>query len=340
MCNGSQTEMACGHVLTHYTQRCAKGQQQPCPEPQPDAPRDYLPDSCAKCDPEFQKSQLSRDHKNHHEELIAQLLADKRVGRSKEARRLLECMERMRVNASRAIGEVKTAGSSTDVEFPGGGSHRMAPKTTSKWVDGKCVWGDDERLHRLGSSRIKVLAASAKSTAAATVEGKGDKVQPLIPGPPRLRKTKKEYVNRLPEEKELPQISGPPRLSTNKPYSGPRENVVAIDAAMEKWQVLQPQPYLRRTKKYANGLNFSNSSDQESIVTVKNVGEEQGGRPSSSDSQSSVRTVVRAEPTMRITLEADDSDEDMWLQLAEKIRPVNVIGRGPLRSFKDRVSSA
>ncbi|KAI1210823.1 uncharacterized protein F4807DRAFT_40274 [Annulohypoxylon truncatum] len=330
MCRGNQTKMACGHVLTHYTQRCKKGQQKPCPNPKSDAPRQHLNDSCVECDSDFKKNQLSREHKSRHEELVAQLIADKRVNESKEARRLLECMQKMSNTVNREIGEVKTTGFSADVEFPGGGNHRMSPKITSKWINGKCVWGEEE-WNRSGSSRIKKIAP-ATSTTAAIVE---TPTENPISGPPRLRTTKKEYFNRLPEEeKEQPKISGPPRLRTNKPYSGPRENVVVFDEQVEK-------PHLRRTSKVANGLNLGQFSDQRSDVTVKYAGEEQNSRPSTSNSQSSGLRAVPTRSNVRVPLDDDgDSDEDMWLQLAEKRKPVNVIGKGPLRSFKDRISSA
>ncbi|KAI1461412.1 hypothetical protein F4805DRAFT_476971 [Annulohypoxylon moriforme] len=323
MCTGNQTEMACGHVLTHYTQRCEKGKKTPCPDPMSDSPRQYLADSCAKCDPEFRKNKISRDHKSRHDELVAQLVADKRVNESKEAKRLLDCMQKLSFSMNREIGEVKTAGFSADVEFPGTGSHRLAPKVTSKWINGKCVWGD-EGLHRSGSSRVKRIAPNPSTTAAIV----DVPAEPLITGPPRLRRTKKEYYNRLPEEKEQPPISGPPRLRTNKPYCGPRESVVVPSEELEKKQVLESQHHLRRTKKVTNELDNGKCSDEESDDTVKYVGEEQDS------------WVVLSRPNVCVTLDDYDSDDDMWLQLAEKHKPVNVIGKGPLRSFKDRISSA
>ncbi|KAI0888893.1 uncharacterized protein GGS22DRAFT_152644 [Annulohypoxylon maeteangense] len=300
MCSGNQTEMACGHVLTHYTSRCEKG---PCAEPKSDSPRQHLADSCAECDSEFKKSQLSREQKNRHEELVAQLIADKRVNGSKEARRLLNCMQKLSYTMNREIGEVRTTGFSADVQFPGSGNHRVAPTITSKWVNGKCVWGEEEGLHRSGSSRIKKITP-ATSTTAAEVEVPAE---PLTTALPRLRRTKKEYFNRLPEEKEQPVSTAPPRLRTNKPYTGPRESVVVFGEVLENSQEVRPKPYLRRTKKVTDGLNRSNFSDSGSDVTVKYIGEERDSRASPT------------EPNARAAaLDDDDLYEDIWLKLAEK----------------------
>ncbi|KAI1095909.1 hypothetical protein F5B19DRAFT_272358 [Rostrohypoxylon terebratum] len=309
MCNGNQTEMACGHVLTHYSQRCEKGRPKPCSELKLDTPRQHLVDSCAQCDPEFRKSKLSRDQKNRHDELVTQLIEDKRVNESKEARRLLECMQKLRLTMNHKIGEVKTAGFSEDVEFPGSSKHSMAPRTTSKWINGKCVWSDED-LQRARSLRNREMAPSRTSTTEAFVESAES--TPL--GPPRLRATKKEYFNRLPEEIEQSPISGPPRLRTNKSYSGPRENVVIFEESEEQ-QALRPKPSLRRTRKVASGLKRSKFPGAESDITVKST-----------------------RPNVHITLNAEpESDEDMWLLLAERPRPPISIGSGSVCSFRDRM---
>lgn len=307
MCTGNQTERACGHVLTHYTQRCEKGQPKPCPDPELNGPRQHLADSCAQCDPEFQKSKLSREQKSCHDELVAQLIEDKRVNGSKEARKLLECMQKLRLTMNREIGEVKTTGFSEDVEFPGSSKHRMAPGTTSKWIDGKCVWSD-EALQST-SSQAREISPSRTSTTEAIIE---ELAESPFSGPPRLRTTKKGYFNRLSEEIEQPPISGPPRLRTNKPYSGPRENVVVFEE-LETQQALRPKSSLRRTKKVAGGLNCL-------------------------DAESNVKKSTR--PNVRVTLNADpDSDEETWiLSIAEKrSRAPYAIGSGSVRSFRERM---
>ncbi|XDG09577.1 hypothetical protein ABKA04_009192 [Annulohypoxylon sp. FPYF3050] len=167
-----------------------------------------------------------------HDELVAQLIEDKRVNGSKEARRLLECMQKLRLTVNREIGEVKTTSFSEDVEFPGSGKHRMTPSATT-------------------SSQAREISPSRTSTTEAIIE---ELAESPFSGPPRLRTTKKGYFNRLSEEIEQPPISGPPRLRTNKPYSGPRENVVVFEE-LETQQALRPKSSLRRTKKVASGLN-------------------------------------------------------------------------------------
>lgn len=137
MCNGTQIEMSCGHILTHYTQKCGKGQNKPCPEPRLDKPRTYLPDCCAECDPDFNSNRIKREHREQHAELVEQVRAKQRDGRSEEVERLLERMNVLSRSASQAIGEAKRLCSSgSDVEFPGG---VLEPRGTSKWINGKCV---------------------------------------------------------------------------------------------------------------------------------------------------------------------------------------------------------
>ncbi|KAI1105823.1 hypothetical protein F4804DRAFT_349712 [Jackrogersella minutella] len=329
--------MSCGHVLTHYTQRCDMGRSLPCPKPSLDSPRAYLSDTCARCDPEFNRNKLSREQIKRHDELVDQLYTSKLVGRPDEARKLLDGMEYLRRSTSNAIGAMQSLRLTSafgDVEFPGSNSEPIMPRYTSKWVNGKCVWEEEQATWKPGSSRVKRAHSTTTppiKTGAKVEKISEEEVQPLVSGPPRLRSTKKGYTNHLPEEKEQSVISGPPRLRTNKPYSGPRTNVVAFDIETEEHKApqLQPQHSLRRTKRRTGRLDNSYCSDQESVVTVKYVGKDSG----------SGGTVMRAKQSRHVTPEGDSDDEDMWLQLAEKQTPVNAIGNGPLRSFRDRMSS-
>ncbi|KAI1142267.1 hypothetical protein F5Y05DRAFT_422391 [Hypoxylon sp. FL0543] len=315
MCSGKQTEMSCGHVLTQYTQRCAKGQQTPCEEPALDAPRGYIRDSCAGCDPEFNANRISRAHKARHAELVAQLQAQRRAGRPDAVRQLLERIEKLRRTADLAIGEARTrVPASVDVEFPGGfgggDSVAASSKWTSRWVDGKCVW-EEEPAWTPGMGRIKKVYESPKPP---TPEEEAA-AQPAVTGPPRMRTLKKGYTypSSLTPPQEKPPITGPPRLRQDKPYSGPRENYVVVEQ-----ETPQRQRSLRRKKGYVyeHGLSASDVTNRRSENTAKDTGKEQ------------IRPVA---PGVE-----EKEEEDIWMQLAEKT--INDKGKSFSQRMKERIA--
>ncbi|KAI0111869.1 hypothetical protein F4814DRAFT_369558 [Daldinia grandis] len=306
MCNGTQTEMSCGHVLTHYNQYCNEGHRKPCPQPELSVPRAYLEDSCAECDPMYTSNLVRRKHRDRHMELMDQVYAHKRAGHMEEVQRLLERMEVVQRAANIAMGEMRyLCPSSADVEFPGGGPDAIMPRGTSRWVDGKCVWEEDVPYSVPGSRRVK--RAASKRTQA---ERQGP---PRVSGPLRMRSTKKGYVDPFKEESDLqllqeqqPKVSHPPRLRTNKGYTGPREdNVVVLDGEEDERQAPSVQPRLRRSKTYINKLDHVSSTSR--------------GSGKSLDSGKTVRPVVRSSHAKHGALRVDDEEEeDIWLQLAEK----------------------
>lgn len=163
MCNGTQTEMSCGHVLTHYKQYCDEGRRKPCPQPELSVPRAYLKDSCAECDPIYTSNLVRREHRDRYTELMDQVYAHKRAGHMEEVKRLLERMEVVQRAANIAMGEMRyLCSSSADVEYPGGGPDAIMPRGTSRWVDGKCVWEEDVPYSVPEVSGIKELLQSRR----------------------------------------------------------------------------------------------------------------------------------------------------------------------------------
>ncbi|KAI0848264.1 hypothetical protein F5Y00DRAFT_88484 [Daldinia vernicosa] len=305
MCTGTQTEMACGHVLTHYDQYCDEGRRKPCPQPELSAPRAYLDDSCAECDPMYMSNLVRREHRDRRTELMDQIYAHKRAGHMEEVRRLLERMEVVQRAANIAMGEMRyLCSSSVDVEFPGGGPDAIMPRGTSRWVDGKCVWEEDVPYSVPGSQRNK--RAAPKQTHVEEQE------LPRISGSPRLRSTKKEYVDPFKEESDFqlqqeqqPKVSRPPRLRTNKEYTGPRgDSVVVFDGEEDTRQAPSLQPRLRRSKTYINKLDHIRPTSQGSEELL--------------DSDKTVRPIVRSSRTKYVAPGVDEEEEDIWLQLAEK----------------------
>ncbi|OTA92975.1 hypothetical protein M434DRAFT_31326 [Hypoxylon sp. CO27-5] len=308
MCNGKQTQMSCGHVLTQYTQHCHKGKENPCPKPVLEAPVDYINDSCAQCDPEFNVNQISREHKKRHAELVAQLWESKHAGRSEAVQQLIQRMEKLRLSADKAIGEAKIRcpPASLNVEFPGGGNIASSSKWTSRWVNGKCVW-EEERPWKQGMGKIKRVYEPPASP-----KPKAEGEEPQVPTQPRMRTSKRKYTYppSLNPPEERPAISGPPRLRQEKPYSGPRVECIIVET-----QTPQPQRSLRRTKRYVDVRILGNGDaiDQESKTTVKHIGKEEVESPSS---DVTVRPTISAMPTMHVEQE-DDEEEDLWLTIAE-----------------------
>ncbi|KAI0387648.1 hypothetical protein F5Y04DRAFT_286728 [Hypomontagnella monticulosa] len=297
MCNGKQTEMSCGHVLTHYTWHCAKGRKKPCKEPNLalDAPRAYIHDSCAVCDPAFNVSARGREHKARRAELMKQIGASKSQA---EAQRLLSRLDALGRKATVAIGQARhLCHSAVDVEFPAP-KNGVRPTGTFMWLNGKCVWVEE------------VVEPDWPETEVMP------EIEHLNLGKPRLRNTKKGYKDPFAgvSEQEFPQITGPPRLRTNKPYTGPRENVVSFDVEEEP-RVPRRQPSLRRMKS-AYGLSNSSSSDnKESDATAKPASHETVGNGSSSNK--TVRPITQDKQDKCSLPVTDEVDEDVWLKLAE-----------------------
>ncbi|KAI1763729.1 hypothetical protein GGR53DRAFT_531265 [Hypoxylon sp. FL1150] len=280
MCTGNQAEMSCGHVLTHYTQRCRKGLDKPCTKLSLEGPRTYLLDCCAACDPEFNANKIRRDQKSKHSKLAEQVNANQQLGSSDEVRRLLDHIQKLTSYTNRAIGEAQHPhASAADVEFPG----VTAPRGTSKWIDGKCVWQEEEPY------RLPPYEASA----------------------PRLRSTKKGYAGPAEEvPREQVVITGPPRLRTNKPYAGPRENV-----GVESWQPEEQemQHRIRRTRKTTENLrNHDNvTANSGSTATPKLDTRRQENKSDMDRSRRPLKQNYAVDAGEKV-------DEDIWLQLAEK----------------------
>ncbi|CAJ2513578.1 Uu.00g016970.m01.CDS01 [Anthostomella pinea] len=123
--------MSCGHILTHYTTRCSRGE---CAVPK--GPLHHLADTCAACDPEHQTRLIKKKHDRRHHELMAQLYNNDRQGRVDEVQKCVERMNALRARSNREIGAARDYGrsrSALEVEFPGYSGE-------CRWGDGKCVW--------------------------------------------------------------------------------------------------------------------------------------------------------------------------------------------------------
>ncbi|KAI1386319.1 uncharacterized protein F4822DRAFT_312305 [Hypoxylon trugodes] len=318
MCKAKQTQMSCGHTLTHFTELCPKGLRQACTNPELDSPTSYLQDSCARCDPEFKVSRVRQLQRQRHSELTSHLLRSQTPG---EVGRVLTRVQELNRSANTAISEARTLMSSPsiDVEFPGvgidgsDGYNGNLTQGTFKWVNGKCCWEPGRPISRSGSIKRVNTPVDIKKRADEIAEL--EKLHPSITGPPRVRRTKKGYVDpfeKSNEQQKPPQVPNAPRLKTVKPYSGPRDHVIAMVSDREEDErpifgeipVLEPQHRLRRTKTQISRLG--------SEVSVKSP--DGAGKPAS------------------ITSVNDDESEDIWLQLADTYTP----GEAPGRRFKDR----
>ncbi|KAI1470775.1 uncharacterized protein F4812DRAFT_418933 [Daldinia caldariorum] len=288
MCTGNQTMMSCGHALTNYTQYCEEGHSRPCQEPELSAPRAYIDDSCADCDPIYRSNQVRREHRDRHSELLDQVYAYKRAGHVEEVQRLLNRVKTLQLEANKVMGETRFLCPSSDhVEFPGGGHEALMPRGTCKWANGKCIWEDEMPYSVPENRHIKKVTTQKKheeSEEQSRIQGpprlrstkeyrdpfqeeaelQQEQEQPRILGPPRLRSTKEGYVDPFKEESEReieqdqpPKVSQPPRLRTNKEYVGPRgDNVVISSGEEDEPQTSPVQPRLRRSQKYINKLNY------------------------------------------------------------------------------------
>ncbi|KAI1775170.1 hypothetical protein F4818DRAFT_441269 [Hypoxylon cercidicola] len=286
--------MSCKHLLTHYTQRCEKGRDKPCARPSLEGPRVYLPDCCAACDPEFNVNKIKREQRNKHAKLVEQVYANQRSGSSEEVSRLLERIHVLTTSTNKATGEAKHSHTSAiDVEFPG----VTEPKGTSKWIDGKCVWEEEEQWS-LPPYRAEIRRSNQTTSTQVVEETLGTRV------PPRLRSTKKGYIGPREEpHREQFEITGPPRLRTNKPYSGPRGRVAVIESP-EPERAPEMQHRLRRTKKHAEGLGRHDITP----IDTKRHG----------DNSPDIDRTPRPLKQNYVVVKGEEMvDEDIWLQLAE-----------------------
>ncbi|KAI6087918.1 hypothetical protein F4821DRAFT_258372 [Hypoxylon rubiginosum] len=278
--------MSCKHVLTHYTKHCRKGREKPCARPRLEGPRTYLPDCCAACDPEFNANKISREHKTRHSKLVEQVNASQHSGTSEEVRRLLDHIQKLTSTTNRAVGEAQHSYSSAaDVEFPG----VSVPRGTSKWIDGKCVWQEEEP-YRLPPYPTETTA------------------------PPRLRSTKKGYAG-PPEEvpREHVVITGPPRLRTNKPYTGPRESVGIVESREPEEQAApEMQHHIRRTKKTTENLRHHHhvTANSGSTITPKLDTKRHGNKPNMDQNPRPLK--------QNYVVDTGEEIDDIWLQLAEE----------------------
>ncbi|XXG99114.1 hypothetical protein Hte_005448 [Hypoxylon texense] len=314
--------MSCKHLLTHYTKRCERGQKKPCGQLSLEGPRVYLPDCCAECDPEYNMSKIKRQQKDKHSKLVEQVNSSQRSGSSEEVQRLLERIHILTSSTNKAIGEAKHHTSGVDVEFPG----VTEPRGTSRWVDGKCVW-EEEKEWKLPSHQPYRRQPNQASPAPAVED------MPRISAPPRLRSTKKGYIE-PPEEarREHVKITGPPRLQTNKPYSGPRENVAAVENREPEQQVPEMTRRLRRTKTHAEGLVHHDyvTTDGGSSANQKLDTNRRG------DNSSVVNRNPRALRQNYVVVKGEEKvDEDVWLQLAD----MNIKVKASPRRIKARMAS-
>ncbi|KAI4867039.1 hypothetical protein F4820DRAFT_446384 [Hypoxylon rubiginosum] len=313
--------MSCGHLLTHHTKRCERGQKKLCAQLSLEGPRVYLPDCCAECDPEFNMSKIKRQQINTHNKLVEQAYANQRSGSSGEVERLLERIRILTSTTNKAIGEAKHHTSAVDVEFPG----VTEPRGTSKWVDGKCIWEEEEewKLPSYQPDRRQMN----QTTSAAVV-----KETPQISAPQRLRSTKKGYIG-PPEEahREQVKVTGPPRLRTNKPYSGPRENVATVENREPEQQAPEMKRRLRRTKKHAEGLRHYDNVTTDSGF---NVNQKLDTKRQGDSSPGIDRNPRPLKQNYAVVKGEEKVDEDIWLQLAE----MNIKGEDPPRRIKARIT--
>ncbi|KAI0161602.1 hypothetical protein GGR52DRAFT_130183 [Hypoxylon sp. FL1284] len=285
MCSGNQVEMSCKHLLTYYTERCNKGRRKPCAQPSLEGPRTYLADCCAACDPEFNVNRIKREHKAQHAKLVEQVNASQRLGRSEEVEQLLERISMLTSYTNKSIGEVRSYTSAIDVEFP----RVTVPKGTSRWINGKCVWEEEDRWglppYRADRGRVDEIIT------AVPVEGAHTYVPAPLPD--------EQGYTGPPEEAQRQQlaISGPRRSRADKSHPGPHEKVVVDERQLDQ-QTPETTSRLLRTRRLPNGSTVPNSK------------------------RSLIPDVERAprRPRRRYSVTQDEAivDEDIWLQLAEK----------------------
>ncbi|KAI0014322.1 hypothetical protein F4779DRAFT_5409 [Xylariaceae sp. FL0662B] len=295
MCKGNQTQMSCGHTLTHFSERCGRK----CAIPE--GPLSYLSDSCARCDSGYLTHVVTKDYRERREELLGHFWGNKRDERMEDVRKNIERLEILNRSTNKALGEAKhLAFSAVDVEFP----DKFEQKgMTSKWINGKCVWVDEEDpasviAKKHGIPMKKNTRSADKDTAGAE--------PPLITGPPRLRKSNKKYKD--PFENipvvEHRVITGPPRFS-RKPSPGPRDQVVFREE--ESPASAQTHSFRGSNKSFRNRLAADGHSSHAGLESsaVRNP----GSRDQGSDSDRTIRAPTRSRKTESST------DYDIWMQI-------------------------
>ncbi|KAI8961634.1 hypothetical protein F5Y11DRAFT_222331 [Daldinia sp. FL1419] len=322
MCSGERTYLDCGHHLTTYVKRCTQGHLKPCPEPTLVAPPTKLADCCAECDPIYNQNLVHREHRDRHAELLNQVYKYQHAGHVEKVEKLLDRIEVLQRKANRAMGEARyLCSSAVDVQFPGGGPDAITPRGTSRWIDGKCVW-EEEQPYSVPKNKY----------ARKIVPEQTQEEQRLVLGPPRLS-TEKGSLDRkyfeaqaeLQREREWEQLQASkvmaarmPRLQTNKKYTGPRWDVVATSDEGEDQQQAPSssmQPRLRRSKKYINKLSQVGSVGKESYNSRDSRDSDETVRPARNDS--------RTQPVMPAAeddeeKEEEEEEKDIWLEEADR----------------------
>ncbi|KAI1083548.1 hypothetical protein F5B20DRAFT_595528 [Whalleya microplaca] len=320
MCKGTQTQMSCGHILTHWTSRCPRACAQPSEgPPQPS----YLPDTCAACDPGFRTRAVTQPYRSRRDELLDQLWG----GASGDARRAdvardVERFERLHRSSSRAIGEAQALAfaSALDVEFPTTNSEQ--PRGTCRWIAGKCVWTDEDEDDPAAVMSRKYGIPRRHVRYAGKEEEKMEAEPPAVTGPPRLRQSRKKYRDPFADvvEVEHAVVEGPPRLYVKKAYSGPRDEVVVREAPPPPTPAPTPVPAqvsrLRRAKKLPHGLSTdTNSSDAglESDIVTRKPDSVERGDDGDYDSDRTIR------PSTRNNKRHESSaTNDIWMQMYDQ----------------------
>lgn len=155
---------------------------------------------------------------------------------------------------------------------------------------------------------------------------KAPRTDAKISGPPRLRSTKKEYIDLskgVEAHHEKPQ--GAPLFRTEKPYSSLPDNVIVVETH-EQQKVPHSQPRLRRTKKHIGHNDETTSSWSKNTPKLKGKRQEDG----SCDQIGRPRLLTKQNHTAE---GGNELDGDIWLQLAEE----NTQGMSPNGRIKYRV---
>lgn len=334
MCRGNEVEMACGHMLRHYTRKCAVGRQtRPCTRPdnfhlEDGSERTYLADTCATCDPGYRMTRVRQARDKEQTALMRELHEAQEAKDIAEQQSIMREMDLLALEANNRIGEITASrgrgrgrnvlADVSSVLFP-------APKTNvrlvgdCKWVKGRCVWevvkddDDDDDYDSVARQRGERKG------------GRRYEDPRVAKGPIIVGTTEKRRVRPEQEHEYSPPAPKSPRRNTNDhPHSRNRVSEVVNEerpstARRHSLRRVKNQPLKRDGRHYTVLPDYdfdAPSPGQEPLL-----------------SEMQVSSFDLAEPANPATTQRSEVSEesDMWLKLADSPEEGNNMSSGRIR---------
>lgn len=133
MCTGKTTNLVCGHQLLYFNTRCMAE----CSLPK--GPIEMLQDTCADCDPSFQRRIINQEYNEMREDIMGKMRKAHERTQTQEEGRLAKISQDLDVERSLALAEINKLNLkvSGEVIWPGKKEHEHLFGASVCW----CAFG-------------------------------------------------------------------------------------------------------------------------------------------------------------------------------------------------------